>query len=124
MSEGPSSALSKDQLTHLIRAFRTSDATRLTVSVGASKFWIAVQDLPTPSVALAQVLSPSVGDFLPHAQKRQAIALGEKIGVIKRLGAEVDVLAPQAGEVFQVLQPSGDFVEFGAPLFEISVREA
>lgn len=124
MSAAPEHNLGKDEIAQLIKAFRTSGAQRLRLTSGDTYLSLTVLAAPATDLVIAQLLSPSVGIFAPQINRGASISSGEKIGVIKRLNSEIDILAAQDGTVQAVTQAEGAFVEYGAPVFEIALNGA
>jgi acetyl-CoA carboxylase biotin carboxyl carrier protein len=75
------------------------------------------------------ITAPCVGTFYragdptasPLAGEGSEVAVGAVVGIIEALGALTEVTAGEAGTVTRVLATDGHSVEYGQPLFELTL---
>jgi acetyl-CoA carboxylase biotin carboxyl carrier protein len=92
--------------------------------------------VPKPAAAVAEglvpVTAPMVGKFYsapspsdpPYVQEGSVVAAGATVGLIEVMKVFTSIKTEVAGTIERVLVGSGDFVEFGQPLFLIRPGDA
>lgn len=90
----------------------SGSASHAAAQVDAGPLEVAIS---APCVGILQ----SAKDCLSHGQFVQS---GEIVATIQALGIANDVVAPQSGEVIEVLVQSGDPVQYGQPIARVKVE--
>ena len=87
----------------------------------------AAAPAPAASEALVPVTAPMVGKFYsaaspsdpPYVEVGTQVAAGATVGLIEVMKVFTSIKTEIAGTIEQILVSSGDFVEFGQPLYLI-----
>lgn len=116
--------LREADIRHLIKAFRESGCTSLSLSLGSCRLALhprsARRDGGTGAEEEGAVLTaPSVGVFEPAPLSGGPVEAGTVLGSIRLVEGEVPVTASVTATVTARLAPAGAFVEYGQPLMTL-----
>lgn len=121
--------LEDDDLCRLIDAFGRSGRGRLDLRLGATRLRLrrrrpdAAADAAAGTPATV-VTAPAVGWFMADARAGETVEAGAPLGRIRSVRAETEVIAPRTGTIAGPHAADGDFVAYGASLFDLHPQPA